>query len=32
VIFNASGLGSGVYYCRLSTNGISQTKAMVLMK
>jgi hypothetical protein len=32
VVFNASGLGSGVYYCSLSANGMSVTKAMLLMK
>ena len=32
VIFNAAGQGSGVYYCRLSADGKSMTKPMLLMK
>jgi hypothetical protein len=32
VVFNAKGLASGVYFCRLSTPAFSQTKSMTVIQ
>jgi hypothetical protein len=32
MIFDASGLPSGVYWCRLEAGGMAQTRKMVLIR